>query len=146
MMVGEPADVGGGEGAERRRGGVWRMLAIAALAIIIILIFLLLWNPFGGARRAQDAGRRPGLVGSISDLPPSEDYVAFWLRPGQDVDAVLARHGLGAEAMLFADAEDGYYVISVGEADPSVVASALKSDPALYDAGRVYEGDDTTEP
>ncbi len=136
MMV-DPAEESGG--SERGRSGVWQTLAVGVLVIIVVLIFLILWDPFRGDRRVDDSGRRPGLVGSIDALPASGEYVALWLKPGNDVAAVLGRHGLNAEQILFERQDEGYYVVDIGDGDAEKIVAAMKGDAALYDAGRVYE-------
>lgn len=126
---------------DSERSGVWRTLGIGALVIIVVLVFLLLWDPFGESRTATDTGRHPGIVGVLDDLSPSDDYIGAWLKPGKDIEAVLRRHGLSEDAVIFRQEKDGYYVITAGERDVADVVKDLKADSALYDAGRVYEED-----
>lgn len=124
---------------------MWQTAAIGVLVIVVGLIFLLLWDPFGGERTGTDEGRNPGMVGSTEDLPASEDYVGVWLRPETEIGTVLARHGLEATAVLFAQETEGYYVIEVGDDDIDSVISGLKGDASLYDAGPVHEEAAPTE-
>lgn len=137
-----------GEQAEERqkRSSVWTTLGIGALVIIIVLIFLLLWDPWGSNRAARDEGRHPGLVGTVDGLPESSAYVGIWLKPGKSIESVLRRHGLPDGGVVFQNEAGGYYVVSAGDRDVAAVVKELKADTALYDAGRVYEQDATGTP
>lgn len=140
-------DVAGeARGDDRRHGGLWQVAAIGVLVIIIVLVFLILWDPFRGDRQASDSGRRPGLVGSIEALPASGEYIALWIKPGQDVGGILRRHGLDSDSVLFQREVEGYYIVDVAGADADALVSALKGDDALYDAGRVYEEEPSASP
>lgn len=131
---------------DERRAGVRQTASIGILVIIVVLIFLLLWDPFGESRSTTVQGRYPGIVGAIEDLPPSDDYIGVWLRPGNRIEVILSRHGLPEDGIVFQQEKDGYYVISAGERDVAATVKELKSDSALYDAGRVYEEDAGAKP
>ncbi len=111
--------------------------AIAGIVLlVIVLVVLLLWNPWRGNRTSR-VERGGGIVETLSDRAPSPTDIAIWARPGLSVEALLTRHGLsGATVTAFGD---GTYVVSLpSEINADKVVEQLKRDDSLYDAGHVY--------
>lgn len=122
-----------GEEKEDRSFGA---LGTVLLAILVIVLVLLFWRSCGTRGGQSSASGGGGVIESLQGKQQFAGAIAVWVRPGTNVDDVLARNGLsGATATAFGD---GTYVIDIGTKDSGPLVEQLKKDPGLYDAGFLY--------
>jgi hypothetical protein len=109
-------------------------LGTVLLIILVIVIIILFWRTC--SERDEEGAGRGGVIETVEGLEAQEDAVSIWVKPGRDVDAILARNGLAGSAYVFMG--DGTYIVTQVPDDIEDTVEQLKQDPDLNDAGFVF--------
>lgn len=116
-----------------------RGIVSVVIAIIIVIIVLLMLRDCGGSERAgRDDDSR-----SITGAPESsyeKGYVAIWLKPGQDLRAVLKKAGVPFSGAI--DMGDDTWVIAVTPGTEKEAAALIRN-AGVWDADLVWRDGDS---
>jgi len=129
---------------DERRHRTYATLGTVLLLILVLIVILIFWRSCSSEDTDADITSGEAVIESVPGLDRVENAVAIWVRPGEDVDEILSRTGLGGAKVV--DLGEGTYVVGVPEGDAEGIVEALKSDPGLFDAGYLFaeEGREST--
>ncbi len=116
-------------------------LGTVLLAILLIVVVVMFWRSCTADSRAGDSGGRGGIISDAPGVDTVDGGVAIWVKPGESVDRVLGRNGLGDAT--YTDLGEGTYVVSIGQMDAAALIERLKDDEGLYDAGFLFAEEKT---
>lgn len=112
-------------------------LGTVLLVILVIVVILLFWRSCATGDGSGSGERTGGVIESVDGLESEENAVSVWVRPGGNIDTILARNGLSDASYIFMG-EGTYIITTPGTWRAEDMVAELKADPDLYDAGFVY--------
>jgi len=111
-------------------------LGTVLLVILVIVVILLFWRQCASSGQESAVESAGGVIVEVDGLDIQEGAVSIWVKPGGDIDTILARNGLASSPYVFMG--DGTYIVTVPAGALENTVTNLQTDPDLYDAGLVY--------
>jgi hypothetical protein len=130
-------DTGQQEQDQRGKERLAAFMATAILLVVVLAIVLWLWKPWRGGGGSTGGSSGGGyVIGEVAGKERDADYVAVWVKPGNDLLGILSAADVSASGVV--DLGGGSYLVATNGSDPAALVGKLKATAGLYDAGFVY--------
>jgi len=112
------------------------IIGTVILIAIVVLVLFLLKDCFGGGG-VPEGGSGAKSIERVQGLEPVSGSVSLWI--SRDTSLKNALEGAGVRALDTISLGEGRYIVQVREGTETKAVRALRTQPGVFDAGRVYD-------
>ena len=122
-----------------------RMAIVAAIAVVVfILIVLLMLRGCGSVLNSAESENSGRHIVPVEGRSPVDGSISVWLDPKMDIQRALSAARVAGTEVV--DMGEGRFVVIVPMGTEVDATRALRKIDGVYDAGRVYADEATSQP